>query len=220
VSRNVINLVILVPVVVCPASAQQSQTLQMAPVTRPEQVLMNADVQKELGLDDEQRAKLTVLLAPYMKAHKIAMQGSPTTFAQMSEQEQREHREVMRNPLPEKRLREVLDDKQYRRMEEILFQAMGYTAISHPKVAAQLQLTNEQKTKINSVRVAVWKDIGPRYRDPLTGLVRPPLDGIEIQRELLRRALLVLTDEQRGKWTKILGKPFDVEPILRANIRD
>jgi ferric-dicitrate binding protein FerR (iron transport regulator) len=112
----------------------------------------------------------------------------------------------------EKRLAEVLDGDQQRRLGQILLQQQGYAALASPDVADLLRLSAEQRRQVE----AVTRELGQARRAAFSwGPWGGPdfgrrLDEVR-QREAERLAAL-LTEEQKERWRSLTGRPFQLEP--------
>ena len=165
--------------------------------------LLNLEpLQKELNLTDEQKEKIKELAKEMRPPRRSEGEGpSPDERRTMMEKAQ-------------KKLAEILKPEQLQRLKEIQLQAMGPAALGNPQVVKALGITDEQGAKIKTLL-----DEGQRKRRELFGSMRDLLreDRREkmaenqgklrqIQKELMDKALAVLTPEQREKFRQAQGQ--------------
>lgn len=105
-------------------------------------------------------------------------------------------------------LSEVLLPHQMTRLNEIYVQVMGAGAIQDPKIAEELEITEDQ--------VAEMQDVRDEMREAMRGL----RDGgdreamrekfAEINAEINEKIMAVLSDEQQEKLDKMKGEEFEL----------
>jgi Spy/CpxP family protein refolding chaperone len=163
-------------------------------------------VQKELKVTDEQKEKI----------HTLAEEMRPAPRG-----ENRPSREEMRKEMKEraekieKKLAEILQPEQAKRLKQIHLQVQGPRAFESLEVVKTLKITDEQKTKV--------KDILSETRKQMQALGRPdpeatPADRKErieklqkIQKEATAKCLEALTPEQKKSFEELRGKPFEID---------
>src|SRR5262249_15011680 len=107
------------------------------------------------------------------------------------------------------------------RFREIDLQARGHEAFTTPSVVKALDITAKQKEQFEANAKQVEDDIAQATQKPVT--VAAPGGGVTVggfnsadhekvvrsaRAEGLKRALEVLTDEQKTAWKKLTGEPF------------
>lgn len=96
-------------------------------------------------------------------------------------------------------------------MTEIYIQVAGVAALQDDDIAAELGITEAQKTKMAEIQAANREEIGAQMRELFqSGGDR---EAIQAKMQELRRAadakvLAVLTPEQQKKFEEMKGKPF------------
>lgn len=164
---------------------------------------------------------------------KLAEQsrGNRPDFARLrdaSEQERAKMMEEMRENMEKQaketreKMEEILLPEQMARLNEIAIQQMGTAALSDPKIAAALKITDEQQKKMDSIREEATNQI----REMFTGGDRSQFrERQEEMREKLTEAreksekdmLAVLTSDQLIKFDELKGEPFEMpEPRGRG----
>jgi Spy/CpxP family protein refolding chaperone len=178
-------------------------------------VLSNPAGEKELSLTDEQKEKIADIRQNMMsdmrdKMQSIGQDASPQERMQKMQ-------EVMRelNSGLDKDVKEVLKPEQYTRYQEIKLQSMGLDAFSDPEVAKKLELTDEQKEKLetltNETRQETMETM-QAARD--SGDFQGAMGKVrEIRDKALDDAKALLTEAQKETWSKLTGKPFKLEPM-------
>lgn len=171
---------------------------------------MRADVQKDVGITDEQKTKLTELQTKLRPQRGQGGGGG----GQQQDPEARQKAAAERAAAEEKGIAEILDAKQVTRLGEISIQIQGPRAILNPKVQKSLGLTDDQVAKI--------KEINTKFQEASRALMQKMRDG-EIQQEDMRAATTkntkalgeeltkVLTDAQSAKLKELGGKPFEAD---------
>jgi len=153
-------------------------------------------VRNELKLSPEQLKTIEELRAERRQAFE-ALRGLKL------EERVKKRQELARTS--EAALAKILTPKQLRRAEQLYLQRRGpMMAFTLPRVAATLQLTDEQKEKIRRIR----KDLYDQVRDRL----RQGQVTAQQRAEWLRRGneklLKVLTTAQKTKWKELTGPLF------------
>jgi hypothetical protein len=127
----------------------------------------------------------------------------------------------------------ILTPTQRKRLREIDLQVKGYEAFTTASVAKTLELTAKQKEEMAANAKKVDEDIMAAFQNPVAGgavggavggpagpnggvvIGRQPLRNFDYDKivgdaraEGLKRALAILTDEQKAVWKKMTGAPF------------
>ena len=164
-------------------------------------------VQKELNLSDQQQEKIHALAKEMMPVRPSEGQAlSPEERQAMIEKAQ-------------KKLAEILKPEQLQRLKEIQFQAMGVAALGNPEVVKALGITDDQQAKLKTLRDEAAEK-GRKLFGSMRYLSREEQEAKraenqekirQIRKELMEKALAVLTPEQRQKFEKLQGKKFDLD---------
>src|SRR5947208_3431989 len=110
-------------------------------------MLRMPEVQAELKLTDDQKTKVTDAMAKLREQR----QNSNQDFQSLS-QEERQKLMAQRRAEDDKALADVLNADQMKRYHQLQLQQQGLTAVASDKaVADELKITDEQKTKIQSI---------------------------------------------------------------------
>lgn len=154
-------------------------------------LLMNDKVQAELKLTDDQKEKLRGL-----------------------GREMRENREDT-----EKKLAEILTPEQMSRLKELRLQVGGVAVLTTPEVAKELALTDDQLSKLKELQQESMAGMREAYQgmrdlsqDARQAKMTEMREKMEKSRqETLKKAMEVLTPEQREKLEKMKGAKVDIE---------
>ena len=180
-------------------------------------------VQKELGVTEEQIAKLKTL-GDEARAEMQAGAGGFEGLRDLPEAERRaKMTELMAKQAETARkvgekfkpkLAEVLNATQVERLDQIALQAAGAQAYSDPGVAKSLKLSKEQQDKLASIN----KDFQDKLRDGGgAGAGGDVQDRFAKMREMGaardKDLEAVLTADQKDQLAKLKGKAFDVAQL-------
>jgi hypothetical protein len=168
-------------------------------------LVRNPKVEKELNLSDEQKEKMTELQQETGRELSQATQGLDREavikklremFPKVKEKE-------------DKRLMKVLNPEQLQRLRQILLQMQGVDVFREPEVIHALGLSLEQQEKLNSMLKQADKQRAGMSDQ--VGLHIGEFGGAPAQstQEAMKKALKALTPEQRQKFDKIVGRPFE-----------
>jgi Spy/CpxP family protein refolding chaperone len=165
-------------------------------------ILQSADVQKELQLTDTQVDKVKEIAEKQRNAFKN-LPKDKEEFAKKIQEMQKEIEER------EKQLADLLKPNQVKRLDQILLQQQGASALLSPKIVEDLKITEEQKTKITESMKESAKERLDLF--PKGGKIDP--DEIakklqEHQAKSLENAVKVLTPEQQKQWKAKVGETF------------
>lgn len=154
-------------------------------------------VQAELGMTDEQLAKLP----------EIAESVRPdfSSFRDMSNEQRQAARQEMESK-SEAAAKGLLDEEQFGRVRELMFQRLGAAAIARDDVATELGLDDSQKKQVaelaGQMRDAL-RELGFRATHEQREEAAAPWNGLLLE---------VLNEEQAGKWQAMLGAPPENVP--------
>lgn len=119
----------------------------------------------------------------------------------------------------ERKLKAILDAKQWTRFNELRLQQEGVNALLRPDVAKEVGLSEDQTSKLKAIQQSSM--------DGMREAMMAAREGGDMDREAMQammeksrkdteaKMLAVLTEPQKLKWTAMLGKPFTFEQIGR-----
>jgi len=177
-------------------------------------LLGNASVQKELKLDDDQTTKA--------KATADKLNGEArekfTGLQDLPQEERREKMMAINHEINEATLKavgEYLKPEQITRLKQISYQRRGAQAFTDPEVAKKLNITDAQKTEIQTIvteSMAAMRTIFQENQDDQEARTKKMT---ELNKETLAKASAKLNDEQQKTWKELLGAPFEYKPDPR-----
>jgi hypothetical protein len=171
-------------------------------------LLGNASVQKELKLDDQQIEKAKeVADKDREKGQEIreALQGLE------GEEQQNKRRELTkeRNEAALKAASAFLKPEQVTRLKQISYQTQGLMAFSDPEVAKKLNLTDSQKSDIQTIAQETREKM-PSRDDFQSDREAAMKKMQEVNKEALSQVASKLNDEQQKIWKDLIGAPFTI----------
>jgi hypothetical protein len=185
----------------------------------PALLLRMPEVQKEIGIRDEQKKELDGLQEllrstsggfNFQELQSLGQEERRQRLEEFRKKSQETNRQV------DEKLRQILDAKQLERLNQLRLQREGIAAFNRPEIAKQLGLTTEQGDKIRKIQTdgAGGAPGGPGGLPNLQNLSdqerRDFFARMQERREKMQADILaVLTDEQKTKWNELKGKPFD-----------
>jgi Spy/CpxP family protein refolding chaperone len=170
----------------------------------PGGMLMNAKVQKELKLSDDQVDKLKDALGKVRDNHK-------DDFDKIREMSMQERTKMFKaiNDESQKAIAGVLDGKQLKRFKQIEWQVAGADALRDAHLQKELKLSDEQKKKLDTI----FNDSAKKMQSLFEG---GNLEGARekmqtIRKETGEKANGVLSEDQKKSFKELKGKPFEFE---------
>lgn len=196
---NTLKLAVITAIFALVAGAQAQMRLN---VKSPVGVLSMKAVQKELKLTEQQIALVKQVDAD-LRATISSMMGGG--FSGGSIEELQAQVDAESNKL-RKQLRAALTDEQRARLIQLDLQFGAPDTILNEAYAAELKLTDEQKTKIKAYQQDFLDQMGDLQQ---AGVTDP--DELTIRRAKIRKAAIesieaVLTNEQRETLVKLKGE--------------
>jgi Spy/CpxP family protein refolding chaperone len=159
-------------------------------------------VQEELKITDEQRTRIQELNQKQRETFKelFKLQG-----------EERQKRIAEINAANEKALGEILKPEQMKRLKQISYQQRGLeNALSDPEVASALNLSAEQREKIQAIRDDARQKRAELFKAGGSAEERRQRFA-EFQKSITEKLTGVLTAEQQAKWKELIGPEFKGE---------
>ncbi len=180
-------------------------------------LLHNESIQKDLQLTPEQIDKLKEL-------GKTAREGLPEfgSFRNLSPEDRRAKFAELQPKLKargeeiKKKIEAILTTAQLARLKEIRLQVAGPAALADTDVLKALNLTDEQKEKIKTLRQQITdlrKEAGKLSREERQKKMAELMEKAKKLREkVLADIVAVLTPEQRAQLDKLKGKKIELKP--------
>jgi len=167
-------------------------------------MLRTPEVQAELKLTDDQKTKVTDLLAKLREQR----QSQGQDFQSLSPEE-RQKMMADRRAAEDKQVADVLNADQMKRYHQLVLQQQGMTAVLDKPVADQLKLTDDQKTKIQAVldeqRAAMQELRQNNSGGDRTAMMQKFMD---MRKQTDQKIASLLTDDQKSQWKDMIGAAF------------
>lgn len=178
-------------------------------------LLGNDSVQKELKLEDQQIEKCKEI----GEKAREKMTEARTATEGLDQDERRNKMMALNREINESTMKaagEFLKPEQVTRLKQISYQQHGANAFSDPEVQKKLNITESQKTDIQSI---VQESMGEMVtfeenRDDREAMMKKI--G-EHRKQTLAKAEAKLNDEQQKSWKELLGSPFEIKIPPRPN---
>jgi Spy/CpxP family protein refolding chaperone len=160
-------------------------------------------VQDVLKLSDEQKEKIKKINDDVREEMRKAFQdgGGRESMQKLGESSA-------------KKLNEVLDEGQQKRLMGILIQLQGAGAVNDPAVAKELNITDDQKSKLAEAREENMKAMqgafaGGRDQNGSREEMRSKMD--KLREEANKKVMALLTSEQQQKLESLKGEKVDID---------
>lgn len=171
-------------------------------IVGPGGLLFAPDVKKELKLSEEQVGKLKAALGKVMAKYRPEFekfQKSPPSPEEAEKTTRAFEEETW------KTITSVLDAKQTKRFQQILWQLHGIGALRDPDLQNELKLSDEQKKKMEDI----YKDSGKKWQELEKNRERSREKYDAVVKDTEEKIYGVLTEEQKTKFKELKGPKFE-----------
>ncbi len=197
-----------------PTSPAQAQPVQPgAATTYPVQLYRLNDVSKNLNLNEKQVEQLNKLTDQSQARYRQNFEKLGTLAgAERGPRVQELDRQYTTEWL--KSAREVLDEKQMARYQQLSYQYGGFDTFNDPDVNKRLNLTEEQRRNLRDS--ITWNEQQRREIDRLGATDREKATKLygDYQKEYQIRFNKYLTPEQIKAWLDLTGEPYTFQPTF------
>jgi hypothetical protein len=164
----------------------------------------DAEVQKALGVTDEQKGYLEILRDQVKEEtdefnQSIESLSGEERFAKMRERMEK------RGPEIEGDLKEVLGEKSFGRLKQIRTQMVGVMEWMNPDTAREIGLTEDQQSQLRDTMREQFSQIRGVDREQMRSKMA------EMRKSMEEKALAMLTDKQKERWQAMLGEPAGID---------
>jgi Spy/CpxP family protein refolding chaperone len=166
----------------------------------PLMLLGQKSVQEELKLSADQTQKIQAALEKQMES----FQG----LRDLGEEERGKKIQEMAKE-NEKFVADNLKPEQAKRLHQIALQQQGGRAMADEKVAKELNLTDDQKTKIKDILEDTGNQVRELFQNGFSEETRTKMR--ELNSAATEKVLGILTADQKTKWKEMTGEPFKGE---------
>jgi Spy/CpxP family protein refolding chaperone len=168
-----------------------------------------AKVQEELKITDEQKTKLREV-SEEQRTKRQEMMNKMREEGGFDREKMQEMAREQAEAL-DKKVKSILKDDQYKRLEQIKWQQAGVLAFNDKKVQEVLKLTSDQKDKFKGMAEEMQQDMQEIFREA-QGNFREAGDKVAaLRKEAAEKAMKSLDDKQQTQWKEMLGKPFELK---------
>jgi Spy/CpxP family protein refolding chaperone len=157
------------------------------------------EVQDALKLTDDQKGKVEEINDKMREDMRAAFQDGGDRDKMM---------EIAKET--SNKINEVLDDGQEKRLMGIMIQVNGAAAIADPAVAKELNITDDQKAKMQEVRAGVREEF-EKLRDQDLSREERGKKFEEIQADVNKKILAELTSDQQAQLEKLKGEKVEID---------
>jgi len=182
-------------------------------------LLAMPEVQKELGITDEQKGLIDDMMADLREQGRNAFGNfNPQEFQNLSQEERQKRMEEGRKrgeemaKKTEEMVSMILEPKQVDRLQQLRYQQENVRAFNRDEVAKKLELSQEQRDKIRKLQEAARPQPGafPDFRNMSEDERGEFFRKMREQAEKTNTEILnVLTASQKETWAKMQGKKFE-----------
>jgi hypothetical protein len=203
------NVLLALAVAACVHGSARAQFFlsELGRGSGPSQLLLRPEVQEELKLTAEQIKRVNQINAEIRK-------DLASNFDVLSELDGRERdrkkMELAKNIKKRARsfVKEILDDKQQKRLDEIALQAAGVLGFKEEEVQDALALTGDQKKSLQELMQGAIQQMQVLFRKSSEQYEEAQKQAGVLRKETYVNALKLITDEQRVKWDQMRGQRF------------
>ncbi|HXT61050.1 MAG TPA: hypothetical protein VN699_20595 [Pirellulales bacterium] len=208
-SRNRLAMLSIVALLACSSTAaaqgQRGRGFGMSPEAMRLGLLSVPKVQEDLKLDADQKSKIQAIAEQNQSDRQSAFAGLQDATQEERQKKMAEFQEKSKARGEE--AAKLLTKEQLERLDQISLQAQGVRALADEKVAKSLELTGEQKEKLQGIGA----EVGAKMREIGFGEGTQEKRA-ELQKELTDKSMAVLSDGQRSQFAKMQGEKIDLPP--------
>jgi hypothetical protein len=168
---------------------------------------MAPNVQKALNLTDDQTSKVQQTVQDIFGSHRDEMMA----LGDLPQEERpKKMRELSKTMNDEAKKALALTADQSKRFDQIILQARALDALADPEVQGKLALTEEQKSKINSITTDSREKMRDIFQNAGDDRQAAMQKMTELRKESMNQALAALTDDQKKTWKDMTGEPVEI----------
>ncbi len=200
-------------------------------------VLTNKDLQSELKVTDDQKAKLKDVTAKQVDLDKKAAELRTGGRPDMTKMQELQKERTALTEEVKKATDDVLTADQKKRFKQIQVQALGLRAFSDADIVKELKITDDEKKAIKEIADAATKeatDLAKELGVPAPGGGRPmpnatPPDAAKVEEFTkkntanraanLEKVVKALDADQQKQWKEMTGEKFDTAKLTARPMR-
>jgi hypothetical protein len=176
----------------------------------PATLVFRAKVQKELGLSDAQKKKVTARRDELLQDAMRFIGKMDGLGPRERERKFAPYRQKVEEKLAEFH-RANLDGKQLGRLRQIELQQHGFFALGRPDVQEELKITDDQRERYMKVVQAMERKVRALIEEAESGgrpeIIFPKI--LKVRKDHESKLGEMLSAEQKKRWKEMVGKPFD-----------
>ena len=186
--------------------------------------LLNAEqVQEEINLAGDKAEEIAETMRESMREVFGAFRGGPGGGGERPDfEEMRKRMEEARSEMA-KKLEELLDDSQAKRLHEIARQAAGVMAVvTDPEDSKALELGDDEQAKLETVQEEMnegRRELFEAMRDGLFDREEMGAEMAKLTSEADEKVKTALNSDQVAKLNELMGEPFAALEEVRQNMR-
>jgi hypothetical protein len=174
------------------------------------QLLANAGVQKELGLDSAQLEKVT----KYVEEARAKQRDERQKLQDLPDDERRQKgQELMRASAEEtqKALKDLLKPAQLQRFNQISLQQRGVMAFADPEVRSKLKLSDDQAQEVQSIVTAFGTESREIFQSNQGNFEEARKQLEPLRKAKFDKVMSLLNSDQKQTYKELTGEPFEVK---------
>lgn len=169
-------------------------------------IVQNEKVQKDLGLEEEVTEKLAEMGEKAGEEMRNAWEENQGDFEAIGKSMEEINDKMVG------KLKEILNEKQQKRLDQIYLQVNGPSVLTTKEVAAMLELTEEQTGKLDDVLQSNQEELREMFssfREMEREEIQEKMETWQKERD--EKLLAVLNEEQTEAFKKAQGEKIDVD---------
>lgn len=176
-------------------------------VISPVDLVSAESIQTEIKLNDQQKQAVDELRQSWRAERRELWQAR----GQANDEEAREKMQKLSRET-EGKLKDLLEEKQAKRLGEIFVQVNGVQSVAHPLVAEALSISDEQQQQmreLNREAFAAIREASQELQGATPEEIRERMG--KFRDETNNKLMAKLTDEQKEKLNQLKGEPFEFD---------
>jgi hypothetical protein len=174
------------------------------------------EVQKDLKLSADQIGKVQDVLQSSREKH----QDEFAALRDASPEERQSKTAALNKTMADEVKKGLsLSSDQDKRFDQISLQSRGIQAFADPAVTAKLNLTEDQRTKIQEIGAAARGQFQGAFNKDASQQERAEArkKRADAAKANMTKVMAVLTDAQKSAWKELIGTPIDIQIPPRNN---
>jgi hypothetical protein len=202
--------------------ATWAQVPELDAINAEPRLLLKTDVQKHLILSDKQVEKTSALVSQFIYDIEKLQQERLERAKQVQESREKQFAKIIdRTAEIQKEIEGVLSKPQMTRLKQLSLHYRGYSVFRTPPVQKALALSDAQNEEI-ATAIKKGSETAPVLREFRKAFPKKTVEELRdlykdacqaFDTSMMNRMVDVLTEEQRTKWAKMIGLPYEFGPF-------